>query len=189
MIAPAPTMIHPPDPSDESLVSAFHGGDDRAFEQLYDRYNARITSYAARLLQRREAAEDVCTETFVRIVQRRWSPTGSFRSYLFTIAHRLCLDRLRARKRRTRLLGFLDRRGFTEVTAEDHLVLGQREARLQRAIAGLPEAHRAVILLTYTEGLTSPEVGRILGCTDQQVRSRLAYARRKLREVLEVVDG
>ncbi|HHO52567.1 MAG TPA: sigma-70 family RNA polymerase sigma factor [Deltaproteobacteria bacterium] len=191
MIAPTLSMIHapPPEPSDEALVCAFHQGDERAFERLYDRYNARITSYAARLLQRREAAEDVCTETFVRIVQRRWRPGGSFRSFLFTVAHRLCLDRLRAHRRHTRLLGFFDRRGYTEVTAEDHLVFGQRDAQLQRALATLPEIHRAAVLLTYTEGLTSPEVGRILGCTDQQVRSKLSYARRKLREELEAVDG
>jgi len=58
---------------------------------------------------------------------------------------------------------------------------------LERAIAALPEAHRAVVLLTYRHDLTSREVAEVLGCGDQEVRSRLSYARRLLRERLE--DG
>src|SRR5687768_15750050 len=89
---------------DASLVGAFQRGEDGAFEVLYTRYGPRVTSYAARLLGRREEGEEVATEVFVKVVQRRWRPTGTFRSWLFTLAHRMCLDRLRSRERRRRLL-------------------------------------------------------------------------------------
>ncbi|MBX2796851.1 MAG: sigma-70 family RNA polymerase sigma factor [Myxococcales bacterium] len=179
-----------PQPTDAQLMTAFRSGDDASFDQLYQRYSPRVLSYAARMLGRREAAEDVCTETFVRLVDGRWRPsaTGSLRGYLFTVAHRLCIDSLRARQRRTRFFALLRRASSAQATAEERLVIGQRDARLQSAIQRLAPAHRAVVLLTYTEGLTSPEVAQILGCTDQQVRSKLAYARRKLREELETTD-
>ena len=187
MIAPLQSMLEPT--SDPELMAAYRSGDQAAFETLYQRYNASVTGYAARMLGRREEAEDVCTEAFVRILDGRWRPQGSFRGFLFTVVHRLCVDRIRRRKRRAKILAVF---GLGEVAGrnvEEALVLGERDAALQRAVARLPEAHRAAILLTYTEGLTSPEVGAVLGCTDQQVRSKLAYARRLLRQDLEANDG
>ena len=60
-----------------------------------------------------------------------------------------------------------------------------QRTRLLEAVQQLPPEHRAVLLLYYSQELPSKEVAAALGCTDQQVRSRLSYARRKLREILE----
>lgn len=171
---------------DEHLVAAFVAGDEGAFAALYARYDARITGYALRMLGRREDAEEVCTEAFVRLVERRWRPVGRVRSFLFTVAHRLCLDHLRRRNRRARLMSMFGAAPAPVPTAEELLGGSERDRALAKAIEGLPEGHRAVVLLTYAEGLTSPEVAEIVGATEQQVRSKLAYARRLLRDVLEV---
>lgn len=182
MTAP-PSRMRAPLPTDRDLLLRFRSGDEPAFEQLYERYRHRLTSYAARLLGRIQAAEDVTTEAFVRLVDRPLDVDGpSLRGWLFTVTHRLCLDRLRGWDRRARILGWLAPRwAAPQVTTDDRLALEQRDAKLQQAILRLSPKHRAVVLLTYHEGLTSPEVAQILECTDQQVRSRLAYARRLLR--------
>ncbi len=182
MIAESTAELSTPD---EALVASYRAGSQVAFAQLYDRYNARITTYALRLLSRREEAEDVCTETFVRVVDGRWKPTGNVRSYLFTVAHRMCLDRLRRRQRTARVLSLFGRRGSAAATPEDAVVLGERDHGLQRAVDALPAPHRAAVLLTYNEDLTAPEVAQITGDTPQQVRSKLSYARRRLRATLE----
>jgi RNA polymerase sigma-70 factor (ECF subfamily) len=173
---------------DEALLAAFQRGDDAAFGALYDRYNVRITSYAYRLLRRQEEAEEICTETFVRVVERKAS-TGSVRAWLFTIAHRLCLDRLRRHQRRQRLLEWFGWSVAERPSPEEVASLDQRVTRLESALGGLGEEHRAIVWLTYTEGLSSPEIAPIVGLTEQQVRSRLTYARRLLKAALEESDG
>lgn len=178
-----------PEPMDDhDLVARFRAGDEEAFTALYERYNARITSYAARLLKSREEGEEMCTEAFLRVVQGRVRPTGSFRAYLFTVVHRLCLDRIRWRGRRQRVLQLLGRSPPDRPDLEGMALAGERQRELHRAVANLSIPHQAVVLLTYAEGLSSPEAAVVLGWTDQQVRSKLAYARRLLRGELEGED-
>src|SRR3954453_21607596 len=93
----------PADPPDERLLETWRAGDPRAFEVLFDRYNDRLVAYAFRLLGRREEAEEVCVEAFVRLVEGR-TPSGPLGAWLFTVAHRRALDRLRKRARRGRIL-------------------------------------------------------------------------------------
>ncbi|MEQ1506894.1 MAG: sigma factor, partial [Myxococcota bacterium] len=92
-----PAALAAQPPTDEQLVAAWHGGDERAFDALYDRYAPRITGFALRMLGRREDAEEVCVETFTRLIERRWRDTGAVRAWLFTVAHRACLGRIRRR--------------------------------------------------------------------------------------------
>ena len=73
-------------------------------------------------------------------------------------------------------------------TPEDITASGQERARVEQALASLPEAHRSVLLLYYGQDLTSREVADILGCDDQQIRSRLSYARRLLRQELDLAS-
>ena len=181
---------HPPaGPSDEALMAAWRRGQSTAFNQLFDRYRDRVISYAWRLLRNQEEAEDVALEAFCRVLEGAWSPGGSFRAFLFTVAHRLCLDRLRKRQRTHRFVRLWKAASPPATTPEDSVVGDERRAALERAIARLPEAHRATLLLYYGQELASKDVARILGCTDQQVRSRLSYARRRLRGELLPHEG
>jgi len=186
-----PTQPPPPELTDQELLGRYRDGEEDAFDALYDRYRPRLVTYAARLLGRVQDAEDLTTEAFVRLVERgpRTAEPGSLRGYLFTVLHRLCLDRLRRWERRGRLLQWFGGAQARPSTPEAELVIGERDAALQCAIGRLPAKHRSAILLTYAEGMGSSDVGDVLGCTDQQVRSRLAYARRLLRADLEAGDG
>lgn len=171
---------------DEALIDAFRGGDEEAFSVLYRRHSDRVTSYAWRMMGRREEAEEIAVEAFARVVEGAWRPSGSFKSFLFTVVHRLCLDRLRRRARAFRAEGRIEAEGAPWTPSpEDAAAEDSEKARLDRALAALPEAHRSVLLLYYGQDLTSREVADVLGCDDQQVRSRLSYARRLLREQLD----
>src|SRR5688500_4971912 len=83
---------------DEELVERAQRGDHEAFAVLYDRYLPRVHGYCYRLLGEREAAEDATTDTFMRALTALPAcRTGSFRSWLFAIAHNVTADEWRRR--------------------------------------------------------------------------------------------
>lgn len=175
--------------TDEELMSRFQQGDEAAFDQLVGRYGPAVKGFAARVTTRPEEAEDIHVETFVRVVEsaHRWKRTGSFRSYLFTIAWRLCLDSCRRQSVQRRALRSLRHEPATPpVSPESQAASAQKAQQLEQGLAELSEHHRAAVLLTYRSDLNSTEVGEILGLSAQEVRSRLTYARQLLRQHLEV---
>jgi len=174
----------PLDDTDASLLARWRQGDEQAFASLFERYRGRAMGYALRMLRRRELAEEVCTDTWCAVLEGRYRPTGAFRGFLFTVLHRHCLQLLRRQQTRRRLSFKLFRRPEPP-RAEAELAEADEHARLHRALDSLPDEQRSVLLLYYAQELPSREVAQILGCTDQQVRSRLSYARRKLRLSLE----
>lgn len=169
---------------DAELLEAFRGGNDDAFSTLYERYRRRVSAYARRILHKPKEAEEVATEAFIRIVEGGWRPVGSFKNYLFTVVHRLCIDRIRRRQTRERFLPFLQHRAPTVSTPEELLMQDPRMAEVERILAQLPEPHRAAVLLFYGQDLSSKEIAAILALPDQKVRSMLSYARRRLRREL-----
>lgn len=170
---------------DEELLAAWTSGDERAFDALYERYSGRVTGYAWRLLGRREDAEEVCVETFTRIVEGRWRDEGVFRAWLFTVAHRCCLERLRRRTLTDRVLSLFGASPRPNPESpESELLRDEQGQQLHLAIGRLPIEHRATLLLTCAQELPAREVGTVLGLTEQQVRSQLSYARKLLREQL-----
>ena len=182
----SPCVHEPPPPTaDDVLIARWRAGEPDAFEQIFNRYRDRLTAYAWRMVRRRELAEELCLEAFARVVAGAWKPTGSFRSFLFTVVHRLCLATLKRNRRATlahlRLVGSPE----TVSTPEHHASGNQERARLERAMAELSTDHRAVVLLYYGQGLASREVATILDLEDHQVRSRLSYARKRLRSLMD----
>ena len=176
--------VNAADDSDEALLAAWADGDPTAFGVVYERWRGRALAYAIRMVGRREVAEEVCVDVFTRVLEGAWQPTGRFRPFLFTALHRACIDRLRRERswRKAWLRWLPDREAATPDAA---VLADDRQRQLERALATLSDDHRAVIGLYYGQELPSREVATILGCTDQQVRSRLSYARRLLREALE----
>jgi RNA polymerase sigma-70 factor (ECF subfamily) len=181
------------EPADDALFDAFAAGSATAFEVLYARHGADVKSYARRLLGDAESAQEVFAESFTRLVAAArggdWEHRGTVRGFLFTIAHRLCMDQLRARRRA--------RRSEADIVAlqewwrgragpESDALSAETAGQIERALHRIPAAHREVILLRLVYGFSTEEVGRILGGLEPlQVRSQLSYARRLLRAALE----
>jgi RNA polymerase sigma-70 factor (ECF subfamily) len=147
------------------------------------------SSPTPRLLRSPEEAEDVFGDTFIRVARAggRWERRGSFRGYLFTIAHRLCVDILRKRRVEAMatptLIALADSRQVTP-SPEALASLGERATQLEQALAQLPEEHRTVLLLRAVHGLSGSDTARVVGIKESQVHSQLAYARKKLTELL-----
>jgi RNA polymerase sigma-70 factor (ECF subfamily) len=180
------------DPEDDDLVRAWRGGDDGAFSALVERHGPRLHGFLLYLLRDPAAAEDAWSETFIRLVRARdrYQANGTFRAWLYTVARRCALDQQRSRRRWLRLasrMGEADPPERLQVPADDALEERERKDAVVAALGRLTEEQRAALLLTYRQGLNSSEVGEVLGLTGQQVRNKIAYARRLLGEMLE--DG
>ena len=177
-----------PTPTDDALVARWIAGDEAAFDQLVTRHGPALHGFLKMTLGDSAAAEDAWSETWVRVVRARsrYVAQGQFRAWLFSIGRRCAKDQSRSIRRRLRLGAALEEHGARRVVTSPALrLVRSREARaLDASLQGLKEEHRSVLLLTYRYDMSSEEVGQILGLTGQQVRSRITYARRLLRESL-----
>ncbi len=157
---------------------------------LVGRYGTAIKGYALRMLHSPQQAEEVYVETFLRVARSRgeWEARGTVRGYLFTIAHRLCLDILRQRKVTREAVPHLVELAEARPPApspEAQAVLREQAAQLEALLARLPVEHREALILRVVHGLSATETAETLGITEDQVHSQVSYARKRLRAWLE----
>ena len=179
---------------DRELVAQSQAGDLAAFEVLVEKYRQRVWRLTFNVLRDREDAWDAAQEAFVRA----WQALGNFRgqsafyTWLFRIAMNAASDRLRQRAARGRAFG-TERVGDEEMertltdtdeSAEDRALRAEQRARIQKALAALPEHHRTIIMLSDLEGLSYREIAEVLEIPMGTVMSRLHNARKKMRDVL-----
>lgn len=167
---------------DEALMLRAGKGDPAAYRALAERYLAGIVRYATRMLLDQAEAEDVAQETFLRL----WRDAGRYEArgykpstWLYRVAHNLCIDRLRARRPETDID---DQHGSDRTSAP--VADKELSAHVAAALARLPERQRAAIALVHYEEKSLEEAGIVLGCAAGAVESLLARGRRSLREQL-----
>ncbi len=158
------------------------------FETLYRLYGAAVTRRAKRLLPPSEV-EDLVHDVFLKLLENPASFRGesSPATWLYRVATRLCLDRLRNRSRQAALIS---RHGPTMLPAQDHA--GDPEARifLESLWRTLDEELALVGVLYYVDGLTTADIGRMLGVTDRTIANRLQALATAARNASEIpVDG
>lgn len=184
--------------SDERLITQVAHGDDVALEGLYDRYSSAVMGLALRIVGNRNIAEDIVQETFWRIWHHAHgfsSEKGSFTNWMFTIAHRLCLDKLRRLKIRPEAVSseaqliHIERQpmpgdGVLE-TVRDEL---QRQEML-RALDNLPPEQLEVLRLVYFEGMTRREIASTMNLPLGTINTRARLAVEKLRLWLDAAES
>ena len=173
-----------PDP-DLALVRRAGAGDQAACAALVDRHLTRVLALAARLLGDRAAAEDVAQEAFLRV----WRHAGSWRAgearfatWLHRVTVNLCQDR--RRRRREAPLETAADPPSPEPGPEAALQRRAVAARVEAALAALPERQRTALVLCHYQELSNAEAAQLLGVTVEALESLLARGRRRLREIL-----
>ena len=171
-------------PSDESLMLEVARGDPAAFRQLVERHQEAVWRTAYRMVSDRQSAEDLAQEAFVRLFQAagRYRPTAAFRTYLYRIVVRVCLDH--RRKKRPQLEPDLAQVTESTPTVEQQAELGEQADLVQEAVAGLPPKQRSAVVLRYYEGLSSAEIADVMDTTAKAVERLLARGRGALQERL-----
>jgi RNA polymerase sigma factor (sigma-70 family) len=183
--------------TDENLMLRFGRGEAAAFEFLYRRHESRVFRYLHRNVKNEATANDLMQEVWFAVVRgaANYQPTAKFTTWLFTIAHNRTVDMIRANHR----LQSLDAGDDADPEASSPLerladsakleppaqVQSQDEAAaLLGAVAQLPAEQRSAFLLQAEGELSVEEIADATGSNFETVKSRLRYARAKLRQLL-----
>lgn len=181
--ANADTIAAPNDSdlSDADLVVlARHNRSD--FAQLYLRYADGIYRFALERTRSAALADDILSETMLAAMEAldQFDPErGRFASWLFTIARNRITTQQRYHRRAWRRLTQL-RLPPAEDDPPDLVIRREEAARVRSALAQLSGSDQELLLLRYGGGLTSPEIGDVLGVSNGAVRARLSRALRRL---------
>ncbi|MBX3070774.1 MAG: sigma-70 family RNA polymerase sigma factor [Thermomicrobiales bacterium] len=188
-IQPTDALEPPGAETSDSVLVARAQADPRAFGALYGRYVDRVYQYCFRRLGTRESAEDATSQVFLQALAalpRYRGDRGSFRSWLFTIAHNIVVDHYRAARPghdQDELELLPDHRPSPEDLAE----MADRGRALREALVVLPARQRQVIELRLA-GLTSMEIGVVMGCKARSVDVAQYRAVEKLRLLMGVQE-
>ena len=184
--------------TDEVLMLRYKDGDLGAFELLIEKHQQPLFAFVYKFCNDYHQAQDLAQEVFLRIIRnaKQYEPRAKFTTYLYTLAHNVCIDYLRRMKKRrsVSLSDPIDAEG--DLTVEDTMRdersnperdLNQKgfETELQKAIKELPEEQREVFLLREQMNLPFDEIARIVGCVPSTAKSRMRYALQSIREKLE----
>lgn len=181
--------------ADYTLVQRLRNGENEAFDELNQQYASKMYRLACRLAGQEEA-EDLVQEAFVQIYRSMSSFRGdcSISTWVYKITTNVCQDYLRRKSRRNWRhlfsIDWLKSEMDKELPAPDlepHEMAEIRDdlGRLRVAIASLPIEQRSVLVLHDLEQLTYQEVADVLGIALGTVKSRLFYARQKVRQIFE----
>jgi RNA polymerase sigma-70 factor (ECF subfamily) len=173
-----------------ALVKQVRTGDEAAFDAVYDAFNRRLFTFLLRLSRRREVAEDLLEETWLRLVTHahKLRPDTRLGPWLFTVARNLHVSYVRSRMfEDSATSGLMTLWPFSvehaspfETTAANEL-----ERRVERALATLPVAAREVLLLVGVAGLDHSDAADVCGLTPEALRQRLHRARTMLARALD----
>jgi RNA polymerase sigma-70 factor (ECF subfamily) len=178
-----------PSPANEAeLVTRAQNGDRNAFSELVRSHAQGVLNVIYRMCGNMQVAEDAAQETFIQAWLRlpSYRPRSSLRNWLYRIAVNTAIDTLRKEKRI--LPGEIENLNLadTEPGPEALYASAQRTEMVQEAVLRLPDASRAVLVLREFEGLSYKEIAEALEIPVGTVMSRLNYARKLLKEELEV---
>lgn len=183
---------------DAEIVTAFLGGEERAFQELVERYQGRLLSFIYRTIGDREKAEDLVQEVFIRVYRHlhRFDRSKKFSTWAYTIASNLAKNELRNRSRNPLVLFQTMKSNwddedrplqFEDTTSRPDDLYRKRHLRelVAETVAKLPPHHREVFVLRELEGKSYEEIAEITNCNLGTVKSRLNRARNAFAEIIE----
>jgi RNA polymerase sigma-70 factor (ECF subfamily) len=173
------------------LVQAARRDDPDAWDRLLHRYQLPLFAYVSELVRHEQSSLDIVQETFINAARHLGSLRDEerFGSWLFGIAHQKCVQHWRRHTRESRLWDaeepLPDETPAPTDDPSEWLIRKEREEDFLAALDCLPAAHRAVVLLHFLDEFPLDEVAAITGAPLGTVKSRLHYAKKMLRQLLE----
>ncbi len=184
-----PSTMALPD-QDADLPGRIAAGDEAALRELFSRYGQRLYAYALRLTDDPALADDAVQLTLVAV----WQGAGRFRgegrvlAWLLGILHHTAIKSLRGK---TLPISDAMEETLTAPFAlpEEQVLEGELNRRVREGLRELSPEHRAALELVFYQELSLAEAAQVCGCPLGTIKSRLSYARRRLRGRLERRGG
>ena len=186
------------DKTDEELIQSTLAGQTRAYDELIRRHSRKLNAMLVQMLNSEPDAYDVAQESFLKAFHslRYFKGNSSFYTWLYTIALNNARNFLRKRKRERSYSLDDDEKG-NPLEKDAELADGNLEAdpirkaqvkdlrgKLARAISQLSPAHQEVVNLCDIQGLSYPQIAKLINISEGTLRSRLHYAHRQLQGLL-----
>lgn len=173
-----------------TLVGQLREGNTAAFDAVHDAFNTRLFTFLLRLARRRDVAEDLLEETWLRLVKhaRRLRPDTRLAPWLFTVARHVHVSHVRSRlleESATAGLMSLWPFGTAPSSPFETAAATELERRIERALASLAPASREVLLLVAVAGLDPADAAKVCGIRPDALRQRLSRARALLVRALD----
>jgi len=169
--------------SDEALFRQVQAGGREAFAVLVERYQHHAFGVALRILGKRQDAEDVVQQAFLRLYEARslYNPKWRLSTWFYRILTNTCVDELR---RRRTLIPLEAWDGRSAERPDQSLERSERAQMLQSALATVPPEARTILTLYYGDGRSYQEIGAIRGVSVNTVKTHLRRGRLALRKAL-----
>jgi RNA polymerase sigma factor (sigma-70 family) len=164
--------------SESELLARIRGGDDTAFEALYDAYHRRLLAFCQHMLGSREEAEDVLQNTFMAAYRslRAGYEVVELKPWLYTIARNRCLSVMRARREEVELDERAPAIGGLAAEVDRRADL----RTLVRDVQRLPPDQRAALVLFEVGDQSHEEIAAVLGVRREKVKALVFQAREAL---------
>ena len=178
------SIQHDPDPA---LIARAKDGDRPALRELLERVTPTVKQWALAHTGDSDAAADLCQDTLVQVVRKLGSFRGNarFSTWLFTVTRNQALEAIRRRgrheKKMTRLKTEIGHLAWAQPRAEMSIDRERLGALVGSFVSDLPRRQREVFQMADLNGMSSPEIGSVLGISAGTVRVALLKARRTLR--------
>ncbi len=179
------------------LIADLCEGDETALAPLVEKYKRMVYRLAMQITKNHADADDVMQETFIKVYRsiRTFRKDAAFETWLYRIVVNEALNFVKRRERqRESTLEIASEAAYeattryrAQIANDPHAHAEKSELRhhVTEAVNSLSLKHRTVVILHEFEGLTHAEIASILNCSEGTVRSRLHYARKKLRTLLK----
>ena len=180
--------------TDRQLVEAYHQGKEEAFEELLKRYKSRVCAKIYLYVKDRALAQDIFQDTFMRAIhalkEGNYNEERKFSAWIMRIAHNLCIDHFRGKKKMPLMREKDDFNPFdfisnneknSEETASDATVLGDAK----KLLAFLPLEQREVVMMRLYYDMSFKEISEQLDISINTALGRMRYALINLRKLIE----
>ena len=176
---------------DGYLIALIQSGSRDAFDRLVRRWTPRLLRYATRVQGRPELSRDIVQETWIAAIRglKKLDDPSRFPAWIYSIAHRKCIDDIRVKQRHRRLLESVGQEAAIASAGNHDRPHPDDLSDLTMAITRLNQEQREVVHLFYGEDLSIDEIAAVLTVPAGTVKSRLFHARESLKNYLGERDG
>ena len=169
-------------------VPQARAGEPAAWDALFRRYQLPLYVYVFELVHNEQTSLDLVQETFIAATGHIGGlrDDNKFGSWLFGIAHQKCIQRWRKQTREVDALEEISNAPDEfENDPSELLIRREQEAEFMNLLNQLPLPQRSVLLLHFVEDFSLAEIADITGAQPGTVKSRMHYAKKSLRKLLE----
>ncbi len=187
-------MQKPQAMSDRDLVRLYQSGEEQAITELIHRYKQKIFTSIFFLVRKRELAEDLFQETFIKIInslrEKRYNEEGKFLPWAIRIAHNLVIDHFRKAhhmpmQRDTDEYSVFDFMPHRSRNAVEQIMHEEKIDKVRQLIERLPFEQREVVIMRHYGELSFKEISKILNININTALGRMHYAILKMREIVK----